>query len=235
MASEYEQVGKVLLAGVPSDVSSRVRGALAGAKVVIATARDGTQAHELIVREQYDAVIAGYPLPDGPLSQFLDGVRKTGGPNRGAAVVVLTPEVFKTEAEDYVGRGANAVVSAKSLEAELPGVLERLFHVAPRLVARIPSRVEVVGGRFAKRVFCQTVNLSSSGMLLRLPPTDQPGTEVAFELLFPGDLQPVRGRARVVRHTLDKRERLSGMGVTFCGFSNGDERRLLSHLHRLTA
>jgi hypothetical protein len=55
------------------------------------------------------------------------------------------------------------------------------------------------------------------------------------ELFMPGDVEPVRGRARVVRQTLPPREPMPGIGVSFSSFSNGDEARLRSHLQRLMA
>jgi hypothetical protein len=72
-------------------------------------------------------------------------------------------------------------------------------------------------------------------MLLRGPHTYPPTTELGFELFMPGDVEPVRGRARVVRQTLPPREPMPGIGVAFSSFANGDEARLQSHLRRLMA
>jgi hypothetical protein len=130
----------------------------------------------------------------------------------------------------YLGRGANRVITIEDSIATLPKALERLLQVAPRFPVKVPGRVEVRERGMARRLFCQTVNISMTGMLLRLPHSYRPGTDLGFELLFADASEPLCGSARVVRATVERREPFPGVGVTFSAFQLGHQVRLASLL-----
>jgi hypothetical protein len=203
--------------------------------VVTAGADDWSEAIELASLGHYDSLVVAYPLPNAPMSTFLNALRKPECPCRSSSVVLVPLERYRTEAEMYVGRGANRVVMWEEVELRLADVLDRLFNAAPRVQLTIPSRVEVVAEEPSKRVTCRTVNISSTGMLLDLPQAFRPGTVLAFELMLPGSRQPIRGRARVVRGTTQPSEPFRGVGVVFAAFEGSNEGRLVSYLERFAS
>ena len=87
-----------------------------------------------------------------------------------------------------------------------------------------------VNDKSARSVACRTVNVSSSGMLLRLSEAYRPGTIVVFEMGLPGSTRPVCGHARVVRRTSVRREPFPGVGVAFAGLHENARSRLNSFL-----
>ena len=225
----------VLLVGLDPASAVKAREALAPTGVAVATAADGRTALDLAPHRRFAGLIVAYPLPDLPMSVFLDAVRRRGSAWQSAALLIVTGLALRADAEVYVGRGANRVVTLEEAGLVLADLLERLLATAPRVAVKVPGRIEVRADSYVRRVLCQTWNLSATGMLLRGPHSYPPATELGFELFMPGDTEPLRGRARVVRQSLPPREPMPGIGVSFSSFANGDEARLTSHLRRLMA
>jgi len=234
MAGERgDQRRSVMLVGLDGPSVEKVRAALLPTGVTVHTAPDGKVALGQAPTIRISGLIVAYPLPDLPMSVFLDAVRRRGSAWQSAALLIVTGQGLRADAEVYVGRGASRVVDIEDAGLVLSGLLERLLETAPRVAVKVPGRIEVRNDSYVRRVLCQTWNLSVTGALLRGPHTYPPATEIGFELFMPGDTEPVRGRARVVRQTLPPREPMPGIGVEFSSFANGDEARLRSHLQRL--
>ena len=226
------QMHGVLPVGVAPGVLDRLAGRLERADVrLLAPVDNWAIALRLIASEPYQGLLVAYPLPGVSMSEFLEGVRRPDSASREAALVLLAPRRFQAEASVYLGRGANRVVTLEDSVDALPRALERLFQVAPRFSVKVPGRVEVRERGLARRLFCQTVNISMTGMLLRLPHSYRPGTDLGFELMFPGSSEPLCGSARVVRATLERREPFPGVGVAFSAFQLGQQARLAALLH----
>lgn len=196
----------------------------------LTTAGDGPKALQLASRRRFDALLVSHPLAGAPTSRFLHAVRGLESASRTSPLVLVTPEKSRRDAEAYLGRGATRVLALEEVPQALPDVLQPLFRVAPRTTLNVPSRVEVLGQPFPRRVFCETVNVSSSGMLLRVPHSVPPATELRFELFLPGLARPLRGRGQVVRLTLQGREPFPGIAVEFYAFAGSDDAILTARL-----
>ena len=221
----------VLPVGLDPEGRERLRGALAPmAAVVTAGADDWSEALELASAGHYDSLVVAYPLGDAPTAGFLAGLRKPSCPCRNSAVVLLTEERYRTEAATYLGRGANRVVTWEEAGLALPSVLEGILNAAPRVPLETSVRIKPVGDGASGPVPGRTVNLSTSGMLLRVRKGFEPGTLVVFEMHLPGSAVPLRGRGRVVRRTSVRREPFPGVGVTFGGLEDGGPARLRAFL-----
>ncbi len=190
---------------------------------------------ELTALLPYDALVVTYPPPGMLMERFLDAIRKEDSTCKHAALVLLAPEALEKEAEAFVGLGVNRVLPTTALPDMLQQVLPALIDVAPRVSLRALTRLEVPSELGQSRVLCQTVNVSASGMLIRIDEDFPPGTVVDFELNFPGDANPIRGRAEVVRQTMTRKEHLRGVAVRFRGFRGEDGRRFASQLARVAS
>lgn len=190
----------------------------------------GDEAEDLVSLLPFDAVIVAYPVADITTRQFLSAVRRPDGPCRNAAVVLLAGDERLDEATSYVGLGANAVISESREPELLPAKLRELLDVSPRYPLRVMSRVRGKVGLAGATTLCQTENISISGMLLRGDQHVPVGGEVHFELTLPGDGIPLRGTGLVARHTFEKRERISGLGIKFVGFEDDGLMRLQTYL-----
>lgn len=193
----------------------------------------GGEAQDLLSLLPFDAIIVVFPVAEISTKQFLSVVRRAEGPCRNAAVVLLAPEALLDDANRYLGLGANAVLpEAEALEL-LPAKLRELIDVAPRYPLRVMSRIRGKLGLSGNTTLCQTENISVTGMLLRGDQHVPVGGEVHFELSLPGDGKPLRGTGQVVRHTFEKRERISGLGIKFVGFEDDGQIRLKTYLTSL--
>ena len=226
----------VLPVGLDPESRERVCDALAPLEAVVTVgADDWSEALELASAGHYDGLVVAYPLGDAPMVGFLASLRRPACPCRNSAVVLLTEDCAKAEAETYLGRGANKVLTWGEAPLRLPGVLEDLLQVAPRLPIELPVRVMPVAEGRGESVGCRTVNISSSGMLLRVTEAYQPGTILVLEMGLPGSTLPVVGHAKVVRRTSVRREPFAGVGVTFAGLHDGARARLTTFLQRANA
>jgi PilZ domain len=181
---------------------------------------------ELTALLPYDAVVIALPIPDMSTERLLDFLRRENSSCKHSAVVLIAPE-------SHIGKGANRVLAASSPASVLQHVLPGIIGVAPRVPLRALARLEVPSEFGTTRVLCQTVNVSSSGMLLRIDETYAIGTEIGFELTVPGEPGPIRGQAEVVRHATQRRERLTGVALRFRSIQVEDQDRLVQHLSQL--
>jgi hypothetical protein len=221
----------VLPVGLELSTGILVREALAPIKVANAM-QGGAGALACTSLLRYDVLVVGFPLTDLPISAFLGAVRKSDSPCRTSGIVLVAPQNCCTDAEEFVSKGANRVVALEELEQGLRPAVEQVVGVAPRFPAKVPVRLEILAAGFARRVFCQTINVSATGMLLRIQHSYPIGTELSFELLVPAEAAPLRGRAEVRRASVQGRGPYPGIGVSFVSFAHEGAERLAKFLHR---
>jgi hypothetical protein len=195
-----------------------------------ATATNALETASLL---SFDAILAGYPLPDMPMQAFLDAVRREDSPCRSAGLILLVGRDSIEETRGFVGRGANRVLTIDEFLVSLPHVLLRLLEVPPRVALRRRLRLEVSLSPSTTHVTCQSENISTTGMLIRTDRSYPIGTQLGFELALPGDSSPLRGYAVVVRHTMADREPVSGFAVQFASFAGNDKERFETLLRKL--
>ena len=222
-----------LVVGLEEKAFEEVASVLSAAKFYADYGETATTALESIAFLPFDAIVAGYPLPDMPMTEFLAAVRRKDSPCRQAAVVLLAKQGTLNEAEEFIGKGANRVLAVQDFSEQLPHVLFRLLEVPPRFAMRATSRLKVQLSWGTSQTICQTENISAHGMLIKTDHTYPIGTKMSFELTMPGDNKPVRGYAMVVRHTMEKRERVTGVAVRFSSFDADDKKRFEGLLARL--
>ncbi len=83
-----------------------------------------------------------------------------------------------------------------------------------------------------RHVFCQTADLSTSGMFVRTDESHPLETRMSFQLLLPEERDAVVGTAAVVRAAVGGQGSLEGIGLRFIDFRPGCEARLRAYLER---
>ncbi len=131
----------------------------------------------------------------------------------------------------FVGVGINRAIPTDNAEELLAASIAELATVAPRLALRAPTRVVLQLEQRPLRTFCQTENISETGMLLRGFGHYPPGTTIDFEINIPGQSDPIRGTATIARTTNVSLERMEGVGARFQTFIGQDEGRLTEYLN----
>ena len=225
----------VLLVGLPRELFDELTPVLGRGHFFTEFIDAGRPALDLLSVLPYDAVIVRFPLVDVETRPFLSALRKAECPSRNVAVLLLAAPGHLEAAAELVGYGANQALPLTAPAAQIERAVAVLTGAAPRLALRAISRVKVDLSRGTKLVLCQTENISATGMLLRTDQEYPIGTEFSFELALPGIDKPIRGRAQVVRNTLQRRERVTGVGVRFQQFDGSDAQRFAGYIERLAS
>jgi len=189
---------------------------------------------ELVQNTRFDAIVIGFPGPIRELRRFVQCVRSPGSASQRSGIVLLAEPDHLRAAEAFVGIGVgiNRAIASSDLEQLLESAITGLTAVAPRVSVRAPTRVILHLEQRPLRTFCQTENISESGVLLRGFGHYPPGTTIDFEINIPGQSDPIRGSATIARTTNVEHERLEGVGARFNDFRGTDRVRLTAFLNQ---
>lgn len=176
----------------------------------------------LVETESFDAIVVRLPLPGVGLGVLLSSIRSKDACCRGAGLVVLTPKEDRGAVEKLIGRGVNRVLLDSATPGEILETLKEVLGAAKRVSLRLPVQLEVTLPAGDSMAFCQTENLSESGMLLRGIQHYPLGTRFSFELQIPGTDRCLEGVAEVTRTTDSGRERVEGLGARFVELNSSD-------------
>jgi hypothetical protein len=190
---------------------------------------------ELVQSKHFNAIIIGFPGPITALRRFVQCLRSPGSACQRSGVVLLCEPRHLEAAQTFVGIGVgiNRAIKVTDIDETLALTLNELSSVAPRATLRAPTRVVLHLEQRPLRTFCQTENVSQTGMLLRGFGHYPPGTTIDFEINIPGQSDPIRGRATIARTTNVSSERMEGVGARFDDFREGDRARLTEYLNDL--
>lgn len=170
-------------------------------------------------------VLISYPLWDATLDELIRGIRKTGANGELVPTFVVAPESAIPELGLYEDLGVVVLSESEDCQTLRSRVKKGLFPV-PGAAQRVAVRMEVELGSGKLLRLCQSENLSISGMLIRTGERLPIGSTIGFEFVLPGDEEPLRGEAQIVRHTLPESEETRGIGVRFVSLDEDGEERL---------
>ncbi len=221
---------RVLLTGLEQTDLRRLLPPLAAYGLQLHHVPWGDDAIDLILEERFDAIVVLYPSEGAALARFLSSVRSASGLSRDCGLVLLAVAGSEGRARQLIGHGVNRVVPLDAPRRELAQAVVELLQVAPRVPLRLPTRVLLTEKDRRSAAFCQTVNLSASGMLVAGFARYPVGALLDFELTLPGDERPVRGAAEIARHANPTREGVEGFGARFVTFRDTDRVRLETFL-----
>lgn len=217
---------RLLLIGTQTPALQRVIPLLLRAEYHVEQQWDPEEALRLLESRRFDLVIARHPLRPALLDTVVNAVRRRNASCRCAGLIVLADPGSASEVQSLLGRGVNRILSAEAPAETLLHAAAGLLAVAPRLALRLPAILEQGSGERRTRVVTETLNISSSGLLVRGAQEFAVGTRLRFELELPGLAPTIRGEAAVVRHTSEVREAEPGIAVRMLSFTGDGEREL---------
>lgn len=223
----------VLAIGVTQEEFDRLVPFLARQSFDVDRFPSATGALELISKVAFELLLVRFPMRGMELERFLAAVRQQGSPCLRSSLLLLTPAEKLAEAQNFVGKGANRVLSLQASESEVQSSVSSVLDVAPRKDARFMARLEIKIGGARDMILCQTENISASGMLFRSDRRYEIGTQIDFEFTLPRDPRPVAGVAQIMRYTNYGKEQSMGIGVRFLSFAGDSQRRFESYLRSL--
>lgn len=187
----------------------------------------------LAAEEHFDVIILDAEPADWPLGKVVSGIRGGISPSRNAAIMVLAEPDQVDAARALKSRGVNRVMLISDPPQMICEQMSGLLEVAPRVALRLPMNLQTALGNHGREIFCQTVNLSSTGMLVRTQARPQLGSPVVFQLRLSEHLGTVIGRGEMVRHASRFQGGFDGVGVRFKGFAEDGASRLQQYLEDL--
>lgn len=226
----YQNRRNVLAIGLSAEEFDRVAPFLARDSFEVDRFPSAVGSFEITNEVPFEILLTRFPLPDMELYDFLQGVRGGTSPNQKTSIVLLAAHDKIDEAQSFIGRGANRVVSLEEADSQIQSTISKVLNVAPRKDGRFMARMEIRVGEAEEMLVCQTENMSVSGMLLRTDRRYEKGTEVQFEFSLPNDHRPIVGIAEIMRHTMIGRDKVSGVGVRFLSFAGDSQHRFQSYI-----
>lgn len=221
----------IVLTRMDQDTFARAASALKSDEINLHHAPWDDNTLDLVQSTKFDVIIIGFPGPITPLRRFVECVRAPGSACQSSGVILLADPQHIDAAQAFVGVGINRAIPSDNAEELLAASITELASVAPRLALRAPTRVVLNLDQRPLRTFCQTENISESGMLLRGFGHYPPGTTIDFEINIPGQSDPIRGTATIARTTNVTLERMEGVGARFQSFTGQDGGRLTDYLN----
>ena len=110
--------------------------------------------------------------------------------------------------------------------------MSALVEVAPRADVRLSTNLETALGNTGRELFCQTENISRTGMLVRTKHRPQLGSTVVFKIHVGDGGPPIIGRGELVRHTSPAFGQHDGVGIRFISFAGDGVERLDTFLEQ---
>jgi DNA-binding NarL/FixJ family response regulator len=188
----------------------------------------------LAVRKRYDVIIMDAEPCDWPLTKVVHEFRSADSPSRDAAIMILARPDEVDAARALKSHGVNRVMLVSDPPKMIRKQMSTLLAVAPRVAVRLPTNLETALGNTGRELFCQTENLSTSGMFVKTRHRPQLGSTVVFRIYLSGDSGTVFGRGNMVRHSSPTEEKLDGVAIRFLSFASDGAQRLQDYLENLT-
>lgn len=184
----------------------------------------------LAAQKKYDVVILDAEPTDWQLEKVVRNLRMGASPSRNAAVMVLAEPDQVDAARALKSSGVNRVMLISDPPQMISQQMASLLDIAPRVSLRLPMNLKTSLGNNGREIFCQTVNLSSTGMLIRTQSKPQLGAPVAFRLHLADPIGEIMGRGEMVRHASRFQGGADGVGVRFLSFAGDGAQRLQRYL-----
>ncbi len=217
---------RLLILGMETPALHRVVPILRRAEFDTYQAVGSGEALELLQDVRFDLIIARHPLAGVPLADLVTTLRGSGSAGRHAGLLLLADPIAVDEVAAFMGRGVNRVVSLDAPSDRLLDAVADLLAADPRQTVRAVIQLELWVEGSRERALTLVENASPTGLLVRGCREVPVGARLRFELLFPGEAEPVRGELEVVRRTDPEREPIDGFGARVLAFAGDGERRL---------
>lgn len=181
---------------------------------------------ELVTVVPFRALIVGYPLRDVPFETFFRAVRGEGSASRQAPIALLARTTHFEEANAYLQRRIQLVISDQEEPAQVEQKLSTFLGILSRTEVRILVKLNVtMTDNRQERFMAQTKDISASGMFVSTNRKYPKGSKAVFEFVLESDSKPFSGLAEVVRCS-EQGDRIQGMGLRFMQFRKNTQDNL---------
>ncbi len=222
--------GQILVTGVDDPVYNAVVNVLSPLGFDIHRAPWDSYLGDHVQLTPFNVIIAGFQPSGGAFTKFLKALRTRDSACQHSGLILVAPLPVNDMAQKHVGHGANKVIGEREVSSGLQDMVSELVGVAPRKPVTMNARIKIYVKGKPVQSFCQTQNLSASGVLIRGFGHYEAGLNIDFEINLPVDTAPIRGSGTITRHAERRTEGIDGLGIKFTSFHIGDQSRLTGFL-----
>jgi len=226
---------KVLAAGIERGTFEHLAPVLRRGAVQVDWVETPEAGVDIAGEHRYDVILMDAMPCDWPLEKVVRSFRDPASPSRGAAILVLAEPDQVDVARALRSRGVNRVMLVTDPPEIICDQMATLLEVAPRVQVRLATNVEAELGNSGRELFCQTVNLSSTGMLIRTQHRPPIGTPAVFKIRLSETVGTIFGRGEIVRHASMSRGGVDGVAIRFVSFTKDGAQQLQNYMEGLTA
>jgi len=187
----------------------------------------------LAKKSRYDVIIMDAEPCERPLEDVIRELRASRSLSRDAAVLILAEPDQVDAVRALKSHGINRIMLVSDPPEIIRAQMATLLDVAPRATVRVPTNVESALGGTGREIFCQTENLSMSGMLVKTRHRPQLGSPVVFKIDLSDPVGTIFGRGELVRHATRGRGKIDGIGIKFLSFEDDGALLLRDYLDAL--
>ena len=225
---------KVLAAGIERGTFEHLAPVLRRGAVQVDWVETPEAGVDIAGEHRYDVILMDAVPCDWPLEKVVRSFRDPSSPSRGAAILVLAEPDQVDVARALRSRGVNRVMLVTDPPEIICDQMANLIEVAPRVQVRLATNVEAALGNSGRELFCQTVNLSSTGMLIRTQHRPPLGTPVVFKIRLSDSIGTIFGQGEIVRHATIGQGGVDGVAIRFVSFSKDGAQKLQGFMENLT-
>jgi len=226
---------KVLAAGIERGTFEKLAPVLRRDAVQVDWVATPEAGVNLAGEHRYDVILMDAVPCDWPLERVVRSFRESASPSRNAAILVLAEPDQVDVARALRSRGVNRVMLVTDPPEIICDQMANLLEVAPRVQIRLATNVEAALGNTGRELFCQTVNLSSTGMLIRTQNRPPLGTPVVFKIHLSDTVGTIFGRGEIVRHATTGQGGVDGVAIRFVSFAKDGAQQLQDYMENMTA
>ena len=216
-----------LLVVIASDVVfDQIQPLVSRSSVEITRVQSGFHALTLSKGSGYDLIVVQNPLPDLDFSEFFKTIRGLGSACAQSPMLILTRDDRLDAVAAYLDGALAQACCIDAAPEQVQMALTELIGVAMRTKARLGVELAAQVEQGSIQFFCQTVNVSEAGLLIRIGEPLPLKTQVRVTLSLPDESEPIMATGEVLRHTVRGIDPVEGMAVRFIEFEDGGRLRL---------
>ena len=174
----------------------------------------------------YDLILLEIPTVGKSPGDFIKGLRWSGSPCQRAIVIALAGPEHLDEAEELLDEGVSRIINPAAPEHILRSALEEAVAIDERFAVNAFVRIPGEDLGLRGTLMTQTIDVSSSGMMVRVTKEVRIGVRFSFALTLPGVPKAIEGKAEAIRLKTIGMGRIQGFAAIFSEFSGDGQRRL---------
>lgn len=216
----------ILVALSTEVVFDQIRPLVSRTDVEISRVFKGHNALTMAVGSRYDLLVVQHPFPDLEFAEFFRRVRAPESACCRAPMLILTLRDEGQSVAEYLEDGLARECLLEASPEQIRSSLNALLGVAMRAKARLSVELSARLENESLQLFCQTINVSEGGMLIRSRRALPLGTRVQLTLTLPGEGESIDAVGEVLRHTTPGVDPVQGLAIRFVDIEGDGRARL---------